>query len=279
MARSDDFTFGIEIETHMPMGSVDVGSHGCGRQVEWLPTGWLADRDPSIAAPSGRLKCEFVSPVLRGVEGLRQALDAVREIKERGGKINPSCGLHIHVGFDKRDTAALGRLINLVAAHEGGLFAITGSKSREQGTGSASIYSTHWCKSIKQYGSVRGFAIRSRDRYHCLNVATDKPTVEFRVFGSTLNVTKIAAYVRVCVGLCQKALDSKRNACFTSKSKGPLTRIGRQGQAEMNRMFQSLRWNRPDRMLGDIVADDLPSMQSTRKELRRLSMKYDGVTE
>jgi len=32
-------------------------------------------------------------------------------------------------------------------------------------------------------------------------------------------------------------------------------------------------------MLGDIVADDLPSMQSTRKELRRLSMKYDGVTE
>jgi len=278
MARSEDFTFGIEIETHMPMGSVDVGSHGCGRQVSWLPTGWLADRDPSISAPIGRVQCEFVSPVLRGADGLREALAVIREIKARGGKINASCGLHIHVGFDKSDTSSLGRLINLVASHEAGIWAITGSKTRERGTGSASIYRTHWCKSIKQYGSLRGFARRSRDRYHILNVATNKPTVEFRAFAASLNPTKIAAYVRVCVGLCQKAVDSKRSASFNAKSAGPMTRKGMTGQAETIRMFQSLRWNRSDSMLGDISGDHLPTMAQARKELRRLAKKYDTAS-
>lgn len=275
MTRSEDFTFGIEIETHMPMGSVDVGSHGCGRQVEWLPQGWLADRDPSISAPLGRIKCEFVSPVLRGAEGLRQALAAIREIKARGGKVNASCGLHVHVGFDKHDTASLGRLINLVASHEAGIYAITGSKSRERGTGSASIYGTNWCKSIKQYGSIRNFARRSHDRYHILNVATRKPTVEFRAFGSSLNPVKVAAYVRVCVGLVQKSLDSKRSVSFNAKSKGPMTRAGAIGQAETLRMMQTLKWTRSEGMLGNIAADDLPTIAESRKELRRLAKKYD----
>ena len=275
-----DFTFGIEIETHMPAGSLVTGAHGCGRQVPWLPDGWLADRDPSIITPhAGRVACEFVSPVLRGAEGLRQAMDVIQAIRDRGGRINQSCGLHVHVGFDKSDTSAVGRLINLVASHEKALYAMTGSGTREGGIGSR--YATNWCKSIRQYGSQARFLTRGRrDRYHLLNIATTKPTVEFRVFGSTLNPNKIAAYVRMCVALCQKAIVSRRAAPF-AKTASTCKYLANHdaGMAELNRLFFAVGWRKGRasvQTLGDLTAENIPTIEESKKELVRLATKYDS---
>lgn len=282
MTYAENFTFGIEIETHMPVGSVLPGSHGCGRQVDWLPEGWLADRDPSISCRSDRTACEFVSPVLRGADGVRQVLAVIRKIKAMGGKVNASCGLHVHVGFDKADTNAVGRLISLVAAHEKGLFAITGSTSRETGSGSASRYGTNWCKSLKQYRDQEtAFQIARRDRYHALNIATNKPTVEFRVFGASLNENKVAAYIRICIGLVEKSVNTKRYAAFKSLARGPRARRGDIGQAELCRMMQALGWWRrlgKGTAFGVIEGDGIPSVEESRDELWRLAKKYDAAT-
>ena len=299
--NANEMTFGVEIETHMPAGSVWPGSHGCGQQVPWLPAGWLADADPSIITPSSsRVACEFVSPVLKGAEGLRQLVEVVAEIKRRGGQVNTSCGLHVHVGFDKGNTPAVGRLISLVSNHEKALYAVTGTKSREQGVGSR--YRTCWCKSVKQYGNKTAAAIAaSRDRYHILNLNTGcKPTVEFRVFGASLNVDKVSAYVRLCVGLTEKALVSKKSAAWNassrpaSKSNFGLGEGATAGVVEATRLLFSLGWltrggahgfpvvtadgqTAYQKSFGVIEGEGIPTIKAARKQLARLAGKYDAA--
>jgi hypothetical protein len=275
---SADFTFGIEIETTMPAGSVMVGGHGNGFQVPWLPAGWLADGDPSIIAPSGRVGCEFVSPILRGAEGIRQLMAVIAEIKSRGGQVNPSCGLHVHVGFDLSNTMSVYRLISLVSNHERGLYAITGTHRREAGQGSR--YSTCWCKGLRQYGKVEDAERYAKgDRYHILNLQTYKPTVEFRVFGGSLNPVKAAAYVMVCIGLCDRACSTKRSATWMPKTRAANAASRKQGQWEAMRLMESLGWRKngtATQPLRVIDGEGVPAVGSLVKELNRLAKKYDG---
>jgi hypothetical protein len=288
-----DFTFGVEIETHMPRGSVYPGPHGCGVQVPWLPAGWLADEDPSIIPPNNtRIKCEFVSPVLRGADGLRQLCEVITKIKEMGGQVNASCGLHVHVGYDQGNTPAVRRLLNLVANHEKALYAVTGTRSRERGEGSR--HGTNWCKSVKQYGNAaRAERFASSDRYHLLNLATGgKPTVEFRVFGSSLNAAKAAAYVRLCIGLCQKSLVSKQSAPWnaTKRAAVPGRKVWNyglgegagEGAIEAARLLFSLGWKKRGaaatyKVYGVIEGDGVPSINAARKQIARLSKQYDEL--
>ncbi len=58
-----------------------------GLPVAWLPAGWKAERDGSIRTRVGRKPCGFVSPALRGYEGLANVETAVDAIKERGARI------------------------------------------------------------------------------------------------------------------------------------------------------------------------------------------------
>lgn len=274
--------YAIEIETHMPRGNVR-GPHGNGTPVPWLP-GWLADADPSIVPPNGdRWGIEYVSPILDGPDGVEAIRNAVAAIKARDGKVNMSCGLHVHVDFDKTDKAAVRRLTQLVANHEKALYAVTGTLSRERGLGAR--YGTNWCKSIKQYGTA-GRAIRraTRDRYHLLNLATTKPTVEFRVFGASLNPVKITAWVRLCVGLVERALAPNAGATpWNNKAKpGGLNGTTGVGETETARLIFALGWTYKGfgtrkwgrKAFGTLGIDDLkPSID----EVLRLARKYDAA--
>jgi hypothetical protein len=253
--------------------------------VPWLPAGWLADADPSIVPPnSGRFGVEFVSPILDGADGLRQLHAVVAEIKARGGQVNASCGLHVHIDFDKSNKAAKRKLAQLVANHEKALYAVTGTLSRERGVGGR--YGTHWCKSIKQYGSA-GRAIRASesDRYHLLNLKTGrKPTVEFRVFGASLNAVKISAWVRLCVGLVEKAVESSAPVPWNNPAKaGGLFRTNGAGEKEVARLVFSLGWTYEGfgtrkygrKKFGALGADNL---DSDVREVLRLARKYDAAS-
>jgi len=276
--NAHEMTFGVEIETTMPIGSVRVGAHGCGVQVAWLPRGWLADRDPSIIFDADtQVQCEFVSPVLKGAEGLRQVCEVVAEIKARGGRINDSCGIHVHVGFDKGDTKAVDRLLALVANHEKAIYAVTGTKNRERGVGSRR--GTCWCKSVKRFGSAAAARVSyhgpSSDRYHIVNLTSENPTVEFRPFSGSLNATKISGYVRLCVGLVEKALKSKKSCRFETRS--TCWRAGRgEGQAEVTRLFYQLHWWNTAAVVGSIEGDGIPSLAASKKIMRKMAKRYDG---
>lgn len=269
----NEMTFGIEIETTVPYGTVQVGGHGNGRQVPWLPAGWLADRDPSIHADTaGHEACEFVSPVLKGKEGIVQMMSAIREIIAKGGKVNASCGLHIHVGFNKRDAVALKKLIAMVANFEKAIYAQTGTKARENG---------RWCNSLARYGALdQAMRHRTATRYFIVNTVTDKPTVEFRPFAATLNATKILGHVLTAIAMVEKTLNSTRTAQFIAKTPKPTSPIARkgEGQTALCRLFYALGWTkgRESHTYGNLFVEGGPTLKEVKRELMRLAKKYDS---
>ena len=64
------------------------------------------------------MACEFVSPVFKGQDGLKQLLVDLEVIRGMGAQVNTSCGLHVHIGFDKRDAESMEKLVTLVANFE-----------------------------------------------------------------------------------------------------------------------------------------------------------------
>ena len=161
--NANEIAWGIELETTLPdTDTTPIGGYHRGLPVAWLPTGWKAERDSSIRPQAyGRHGCEFVSPKMRGYEGLQEVHEAVEAIRQRGARVNPTCGIHVTVEFNG-DAAALARLISLVTNHEKGIYASTGTKRRERNTHS---------KRIKHYGNRDDAKTRCEaDRYHLLNL-------------------------------------------------------------------------------------------------------------
>jgi hypothetical protein len=236
--------------------------------------GWKADADPSIRVTyPGHTACEFVSPIYQGTEGLKNLLADVEKIKALGARVNESCGLHIHVGFDKADSEKMDRLISLVSNFEKAIYAATGTKKREQG---------RWCGSLQRYGNAEtAKAYGNSNRYHVLNIATGgKPTVEFRAFGASLNVEKISLYVRMCVGLVEQASRMHRTPEWTGRELKPTSSLRRKGdgQTQVTRLFYQLGWTkgRTDHVYRNLIGEGLPTLQTSKKELVRLAKKYDA---
>lgn len=273
--------FGIEIETHMPAG-YERGPHGRGVQVPWLPEGWKADADPSIIPPtSQRWGIEYVSPILDGADGLRQLREACEAIKQRGGNVNQSCGVHIHVDFPHTDRKARHRLTRMVANMETALYAVTGTRNRELGQGSR--YGHHWCKSVKGCGTPTRFERNNtRDRYYLCNFRTGgKPTVEFRVFSGSLDPRKIATWVRLVVGMVERVLLDMK--AFPWNHKQPATGLKRAvgvGEQEVERLLFTLGWTfngYGTRRFGRVQfgAIDNADLAPCVAEAIRLARKYD----
>lgn len=281
----NDLTFGVELETTIPVGTIRVGGYHAGVQIPGLPEGWKAERDCSIRCDPGHEACEFVSPVLKGADGLRQVKQVCDWLNAIGAKVNRSTGFHVHVGFSG-DPETLKRLTHYVSNYEIALFASTGTRSREEGT---------YCRPIRQSDD---YARRFRDgqvedlpynRYHVLNLTNLRPggkqTVEFRVFAGTTNATKALGYIRLCLGLVERAFTAPRNADWDGKKKKAdgsihLRRNGI-GQSELTRLFYCLGWTkgRVDHTYGDIQPEGLPSLKETKPELMRLARKYDTHNE
>jgi hypothetical protein len=191
-------------------------------------------------------------------------------LSARGARVNRSTGLHVHVGVN-RSPETLKRVVTAVANFEKAVYAATGTHAREQG---------HYCRPIQSSDDHREGRLAYVGRYHVLNVATQRPTVEFRAFAGTTSFAKIVAYVRLAVGMVEKALDLKRlpawvapEPCETS----PIKRGGR-GLTELNRLFYWLGWTkgRVAQPFGMVGAGEGPTVAEMKDELVRLARKYDA---
>jgi hypothetical protein len=283
--NANQIAFGIEFETTLPANdTTPIGPYHGGYQVPWLPEGWRAERDSSIRATSDRKACEFVSPKLRGSEGLAQIEQAIDAINARGAKVNETCGLHITLEWNG-DAAALARLISLVGNHERAIFASTGTRRREQ---------TIYTKRIKQYGDKDRAKQRCEaDRYHLLNLthlARGRNRIEFRAFAGTLNKTKVAGYLMLCLGLVELALNTTRcpdwdyekregtKSCWDRPGAG-------EGETELNRLFYRLGWTKGwykgalrNKVFGEIAGDGAsPDWKAIKAKLLDLARKYDAA--
>ena len=275
-----DITFGVEIECYVPVGRLRIGGYHNGLQVPELPAGWNAQRDGSLSTRSrGKVGCEVVSPVLRGSDGLRQIKQVVEFLHSIGATVNARCGLHVHVGVGA-DLDLVRKVTTLAANFETAIYASTGTDRRERGGFCSPISAAYRGMS---FADRRDMAIRSR--YHLLNLTNfahgTRPTVEFRAFAGTLNFGKIAAYVRLCVGLTERAAKAKRATDWTAKPVAPTSPIYRKagaGQTALTRLFYQLGWikGRQPHTHGDLTGDGLPTIAATKRTLKQLAAKYDA---
>ena len=267
---ANEMTFGVEIETHLPINCpIHIGPHGNGTLIPQMP-GWKADADPSIRCGRDRRPCEFVSPVYTGAQGLAQFVRDMEVLRSLGAKVNNSCGLHIHIGFNRNDSKTKAKLITLVANFEKAIFAATGTKNRER---------SRWCNPINNFQNVENVnGIQSR--YHVLNLRSTKPTVEFRAFSGSTNTAKIIGYIRLCIAIVERAQRAKRVTNWTAKTPvetSPIARDG-EGQTCLNRLFYQLGWTkgREDYVHGDLQGPGIPSIKRSKKDLMKLAKKYDS---
>lgn len=225
--NTDAVTFGIEIECALPYQYVQnhhiaVGTYHRGTQLPApFPQGWTAQHDGSLHFnSSGLVPMEIVSPVLKGLDGLEQVKTVVSFIESIGGKVNESCGQHVHVGLSSilGDKASdfdfvaeyIRRLLNLTSQHEFALFALGGTRTRLFNRYCASIKG-HWAGKIKPGDKMDKVRREIRDRYFTLNLLNlfdPKRTIEFRIFAGTLNWKKSLGYIVTAIALCQRAAES-----------------------------------------------------------------------
>jgi hypothetical protein len=280
--NAKELTFGIEIETIAPIALVEsdnlrIGSRHHGIQVPYLPEGWKAERDGSILPAPGFNDCEIVSPVLSGPEGIAQAIDVLKTLEAKGHKVNPNCGVHVHIGWNPEwPSDALARLITIVAYAEKGLYAITGTKNRERG---------RYCGGVRKYGDHKTAKNRlDGDRYHALNLTNlangSKRTVEFRVFSGSTSAIKVAGWVQVCLGLVERALNGKRSPKWTPKPLSGGWKKNGDGQSEAERLMGYLAWGDCYARIHDgrqygWISDAIPQ-DTIKAEFRRLALKYDS---
>ncbi len=102
--HANQIAFGIEFETTLPASdTTPIGPYHGGWQVPWLPEGWKAERDSSIRPTTlGRKGCEFVSPKLRGYEGLKQVEDGHRRDQRPRRAGQPELRLARHHRMERR---------------------------------------------------------------------------------------------------------------------------------------------------------------------------------
>ena len=274
--KAHEMTFGVEIECYMPYGSTPVGGYHAPHPVSWLPSGWGASRDGSLQSPpaAGLEGVEFVSPILRGKDGFMRVVEVIATLKAHGAQVNGSCGLHVHVGFDKHNYSAMAHLLGLVANHEKGIYASCGTKARERGT---------YAKPIKRYGNYDAARQRSSsDRFHILNLATgNKPTVEVRAFPGTLNSTKAVGYVGMTLGIVEQAFTRLYgNSRVANWNQRTTATVANEGKVELNRLLKALGWTGRNPkaigfLRGETEAQRNAYLKKTVSELRRLAERYD----
>ena len=273
--QATEITFGIEIECLVPVDIYEStgmeARYGRPPQAPQMPVGWKAKTDCSIRNEDGYYPVEFVSPILKGREGLEQVKTVVAKLNEWNAKVNKSCGMHIHAGVDTSNELGLINVIRLAAQHEKALYASTGTKSRENNRMCKPVAAKY--KSLKNnVGQASMMEACRRDRYHSVNLMNiygRTGTVEFRLFAPTLSFVKIAGHLASVLGIVEKAYTSKRKQSYEiEQGKG----TANNGVEAVDRLIKRLKWT-SNGGEGILDASLVPQI---KKEFRRLAEQYDA---
>ena len=166
---------------------------------------------------------EFVSPICL-YEDIETIQECIRKLRQAGARVNPSCGLHIHIDAAVHTPQTLHNLVNIMAAKEDLLYkALQIQVSRQRYCRKAE---TRFLEAIEQqppttmqelnrqwYGGRDHSGYHYDDsRYHGLNLHSvfNKGTIEFRLFNSTLHAGEIKAYIQLCLAISHQALTQQR---------------------------------------------------------------------
>lgn len=220
-----DAGFGIELECYLPEGAtqqqaaaavahrlglpcyVESYNHQVRNHWKVVTDGSLGDIDRGI---------EFVSPILRGEDGLAQIEKVCRALTDFGCTVSKKCGLHVHVGVIGNPAIDFFKnIVRLYSVFEPVLDSMLPASRR----GSANTY----CRSMtsasaaaiaaaRDFQTLRQVATASapssnHSRYFKLNLEAyaRHRTIEFRQHSGTLDANKARRWTVLCLRMIATA--------------------------------------------------------------------------
>lgn len=204
---SEGRKFGLEVETHSQLNISDVIEKLEARGLEindqrsryFHSNGqkWDVKRDGSCGY-------EFASPIISGEAGIfdsKLAVEKIREVCDTA--VNRKCGLHVTIDVSDHSEEELIR------------FAIAYLKAQDHFYAECADYraTNHFCKKNSTHRMEQMLRCRSvsevlamangNDRYHGMNFTRTlvaPRVIEFRMMESTVQMRKVGAWIRMCVG-------------------------------------------------------------------------------
>lgn len=293
---TSDLTFGVEIECILSANSdgsypLTVGNYHRGIQIPGLPEGWNAQRDASIHTRGG-IAVEIVSPKLTATaESALQIQQVCQWIKDHGGRVNASCGLHVHVGLNNHlNPVNINKLVMLTQYWAPALYAITGTTKREKGSYCKQRAANRATMVVNQ-PTVEQKAVAGGDRFHLLNLTNLAPrdgvpakkTVEFRVFSGTVNYVKIISYVQVALALAEAACGPINMTSLKMNPTGKLAgEIAQLRYSGIVRELVRFCWRipaRPGKSAARGVITPMETLLKCKDELFRLGKVYSKAKQ
>lgn len=181
----------------------------------------------------------MVTPKLTYAE-LPKFQECVRRVRTAGGKVNSSCGIHIHVDAANHNRQSLKNLIGIMYSKEDILFkALQVNESR----------ASRWCQKVREPMLQKARKLSSEEtknltqleaiwyegdngQYRALQLDTVlcaqspfcvyRGTVEFRCFNSTLHAGRAAAYVNLCLAISAQAIAQRSTVMRKTQSDNEL---------------------------------------------------------
>ena len=155
-----------------------------------------------------RYRVEMVTPKLTYAE-LPKFQECVRRVRTAGGKVNSSCGIHIHVDAANHNRQSLKNLIGIMYSKEDILFKAL------QVTQLEAIWYEGDNGSTEHYNWTRYYALNLHSVFY-------RGTVEFRCFNSTLHAGRAAAYVNLCLAISAQAIAQRSTVMRKTQSDNEL---------------------------------------------------------
>ena len=238
-----------------------------------------------VATGSSEYAVEMVTPILT-YDKMDQFQECIRTVRNAGGKVNSSCGLHVHVDASNHDQQTLKNLMSIMYSKEDILFrALKVRPSRED----------HYCHKSREgvveearrlssahtqnYARLRNIWYGGYDgshthydstRYYALNLHSVfyRGTVEWRCFNSTLHAGRAKAYVNLCLAMSAQAINQRCSVMRKTQSDNELftfrvwlVRMGLNGpefKSTRDHLLANLEGDRAWRYDKDSYADKQP---------------------
>lgn len=178
---------------------------------------------------------EIVSPVLQGEEGLEELKLVVKVIKEVGGKVDKTCGIHVHHDASDLDLNGIKNVARLYTKYElifDSLVPESRRKNNNRYCRSLTASELHSIETVQDLWDIfQGEHIISR--YRKLNVQSlfKHQTIEFRQHSGSLNGNKIANWIK----LTQRVVEKAKVARKVNPIKGEVT------LKSQHRMYQRMK--------------------------------------
>jgi hypothetical protein len=172
---------------------------------------------------------EFVSPILRGEQGLNEAREVMRAIADLGCTVSKKCGLHVHIGVGRPGLHFFKNLMKLYAAFEPVIDSIMPASRRANNNA--------YCRSQVQ---VNQLLISSATSFHTFRAAANpngrysklnfhsyseggRETVEFRQHSGTTDGDKAVAWIALCQLMVERAFNDMSALQIAAPRINPIT--------------------------------------------------------